>query len=122
MTNKFIGQINETFSKMYILFAISQGIDKWKAGRNELVVKFTYNALELLPFFLLSTIIVELVFERLKGLGSILLKNINDIINNSYDRVDEIFITVLLLISIIRITKIFSIWIEGRMNTELVIE
>ena len=87
-----------------------------------MVVKFTYNALELLPFFLLSTIIVELVFERLKGLGSILLKNINDIINNSYDRVDEIFITVLLLISIIRITKILSIWIESRMNTELVIE
>jgi len=119
MTKKFIEQINETFSQKYILFAISQGINKWKAGRNELIVKFIYNALELLPFFLISTIIVELVFGELVGLGKILLMYINQIINYNYDRVDEIFFTVFLLITIIRLVKIFSIWIESRMNINL---
>ena len=119
MTKKFISQINETLSHQYVLFAISQGINKWRSARNELSIKFIYNALELLPFFLLSTIIVELVFVRLKGLGSLLLFNINDIINNRYDRVDEIFIIVILLITIIRIAKILSLRIEYIMNAKL---
>ena len=82
MTNKFIDQMDEIFNKKYVLFSISQGINKWHAGYNELIIKMIYSALEMLPFFLLSTIIIELVFERLKGLGSILLDNIKDIINN----------------------------------------
>ena len=119
MTRKFISQINETFSHKYVLFAISQGINRWRSARNELSIKFIYNALELLPFFLLSTIIIELVFVRLKGLGYLLLYNIKAIIDHKYDRVDEIFIIVILLITIIRIAKILSLRIENRMNTEL---
>ena len=117
MTKEFTAQITRTFSQKYVLFSISQGIDKWRASRNELTIKILYSALELLPFFLLSTIIIELVFERLKGLGSILLDNINDIIDNSYDKIDEIFIVIFLLISIVRFAKLFSLWLENRMKT-----
>ena len=117
MTKEFTAQITRTFSQKYVLFSISQGIDKWRASRNELTIKILYSALELLPFFLLSTIIIELVFERLKGLGSILLDNINDIVDNSYDKIDQIFIVVLLLISIVRFAKLFSLWLENRMKT-----
>ena len=110
--------MDEIFNKKYVLFSISQGINKWHAGYNELIIKMIYSALEMLPFFLLSTIIIELVFERLKGLGSILLDNIKDIIYNSYDRIDEIFMIVLLLITIVRITKILSVFLENKLKTD----
>ena len=99
-----------------IIFAISQGLNKWKIARNELGIKFIYNALELLPFFLLSTIIIELIFLKLKGLGSLLLFNIKDILEYRYDRVDEIFIIVVILITIIRIAKLLSIYIETKLS------
>ena len=52
--------MDEIFNKKYVLFSISQGINKWHAGYNELIIKMIYSALEMLPFFLLSTIIIEL--------------------------------------------------------------
>ena len=116
MTKKFIEQMDQIFTKRYVLFAESQGISKWRAGIKELSIKIIYCSIELLPFFLLSTIIIELVFERLRGLGSILLDNIKNIIDNSYDRIDEIFMVVLLLIAIVRIIKLISDWLESELK------
>ena len=119
MTEKFINQINDTFNKKYVLFAISQGFNKWKVGLNEIIINNIYTSLEFLPFFLVSTIIIELLFSALPGLGSMLLDNLNNIRNDGYDKIDEIFFIVLLLVIIVRITKVLSEWIASSMKVKL---
>ena len=61
----------------------------------------------------------QMIFDIIEDKGKklkILLDNINNIIDNSYDRIDEIFMIVLLLIAIVRIIKLISDWLESELK------
>ena len=117
MTKKFIIEINDTIKKKYVIFSISQGISKWRSAKNELFIKFIYNALELLPFFLLSATLIELVSDKLRGLGVLLLEKLKtDLLENHFDCIDEITVIVLLLVAIVRSAKVLSIFLENKLN------
>ena len=114
----FVDQLRKIFDKEYVKFSISQGINKWVSAKQELVSSCIQISLEKLPFFLLSSIIVELAFDNLVGLGSLLLRDVKAITDFEFahDKVDPIFIVVIILIIIVRMAKIGALIIENNIK------
>ena len=101
LVDKFISLLNSIFNQQYVHFAESQGISKWISALRQIKFDLFETALEILPFFLINSIIAELAFDGVKGLGSEMLNTFNDTAAG-YDRLDIIFLMIFSFVFISR--------------------
>ena len=101
LVDKFISLLNSIFNQQYVHFAESQGISKWISALRQIKFDLFETALEILPFFLINSIIAELAFDGAKGLGSKMLITFKDTAEG-YDRLDIIFLMIFSFVFISR--------------------
>ena len=104
LSNTFFEKINYLKNKKYVLFAASQGISTWIAYRKEMFITFLDISFERFQFFMFSSIIIEMAFQDIKGLGLLLLNYIR-YIQNGKDMLDQVTILVLIILLINKILE-----------------
>jgi len=102
LVDKFTSLLNSIFNQQYVYFAKSQGISKWTSASRQIKFDLFETAIEFLPFFLINSIIAELAFDGVKGLGSEMLNTFKATADQGYDRLDAIFLMIFSFVFISR--------------------
>jgi len=102
LVDKFTSLLNSIFNQQYVHFAKSQGISKWISASRQIKFDLFETAIEFLPFFLINSIIAELAFDGVKGLGSEMLNTFKATADQGYDRLDVIFLMIFSFVFISR--------------------
>ena len=102
LVDKFTSLLNSIFNQQYVYFAKSQGISKWTSASRQIKFDLFETAIEFLPFFLINSIIAELAFDGVKGLGSEMLNTFKATADYGYDRLDVIFLMIFSFVFISR--------------------
>tara|TARA_B110000467_G_C18338766_1_gene501095 strand:+ start:5089 stop:5808 length:720 start_codon:yes stop_codon:yes gene_type:complete len=116
LVEKFRGLLNTIFDQQYVQFAKSQGISKWVSANQQIKFDLLETALEILPFFLINSIIAELAFDGVKGLGSEMLNTFKATANNGNDNLDIIFLMIFSFVFISRLATFICDEFKNNIN------